>query len=439
MHVGNLRTALVNALFAASQQGTFHVRIEDTDRARSEERYAQALMEDLKWMGCAWADPVVRQSDRDAIYEKYYTLLIDSGLAYPCYCTDNELKVLRKTQLQAGQPPRYPGTCRYLSHEQCARKEAGGQQASLRLRMPDEGELRFEDQIFGLKIFSFSDLGDFVIRKSDGSPSFMFCNAIDDAMMGITHVLRGEDHLTNTPRQIHILNTLKLKPPQYGHLPIIVGVDGKPLSKRNGSASVAELRASGFLPEALWNHLARLGHHYKQEGWLDPEALVAGFDLKHVGRAPAQYTLEQRMYWQKEAIKHASEASFAQWLSDVAPDQHIPEAQHSLLREVVAEPGDLSAWQSALGTEAPDYSPEARQIIAQAPELLDQVWAASERTTAEERWAYIKDNSPYKGKALFRPLRYLLTGRGDGPEMVRLLGVLSAEALRARVIHLKES
>ena len=229
MHLGNARTALFNALLAEAKGGQFLVRIEDTDKERSDDQYTTELLSDLKWLGIAWQEgPEVggaygpySQMLRLDIYAHYYQQLIQEGHAYHCYCNEQELSIVRKAQTSAGITPRYPGTCRHLTAAQIEKKQREGRIPCLRLRVPDEAHVRFQDLIYGMKDFKAADLGDFVIRKEDAGPTFMFANAIDDSLMQVTHALRGEDHLTNTPRQMLLLNLLGLTPPQYGHFPII--------------------------------------------------------------------------------------------------------------------------------------------------------------------------------------------------------------------------
>ena len=258
LHLGNARTALFNFLLARQLGGQFLLRIEDTDLERSAERYLAELIDDLHWLGLGWdAGPDIggahepyRQSQRNAIYAEYFARLATSGLVYPCYCTPLELEVSRRAQLAAGRPPRYAGTCRELSAGERDAKLAGGLKPSLRFRVPQGRSVEFHDFVRGAQRFASEDIGDFIVRRADGNAAFFFCNALDDALMGVTHVLRGDDHLTNTPRQILLLEALGLDIPQYGHVALLTGMDGAPLSKRHGSVSVREFRERGFLPQA---------------------------------------------------------------------------------------------------------------------------------------------------------------------------------------------
>ncbi|MGB2971901.1 MAG: glutamate--tRNA ligase, partial [Candidatus Competibacter sp.] len=316
LHLGNVRTALFNALLARRDGGQFLLRIEDTDRERSRAEFVDALLEDLRWLGLDWREgPEVggpqapyAQSERTAIYARYYRRLEGSEQSYPCFCTPAELALSRKAQLAAGRPPRYTGTCARLGADERQARLERGLQPTLRFRVPAGRAVEFTDLVRGPQRFASDDIGDFVIRRADGTPQFFFANAVDDALMGITQVLRGEDHLANTPRQLLLLEALALSAPRYGHLALIVGADGGPLSKRAGDLSIRELRASGYLPEAVLNYLARLGHAYARDVWMAPEVLAAEFSTAHLGRAPARYDEAQLLHWQSEAVQHAASA-----------------------------------------------------------------------------------------------------------------------------------
>ena len=296
LHLGNARTALFNQLLARRAGGRFLLRIEDTDSERSHDAHTQGLMADLRWLGIEWdAGPdrednrgPYRQSQRAALYTRELAALERAGALYPCFCTTLELSLSRRAQLAAGRPPRYAGTCRELAEAERARRVAAGEPATLRFRVPAGERIEFLDLVHGPQSFLSDDLSDFVVRRADGSAAFFFSNAVDDARMGVTLVLRGEDHLTNTPRQLLILAALALPPPAYGHVALLVGADGAPLSKRHGARSVREYRERGYLPAAIRNHLFRLGHSTPLHGLLTPEEMARAFDPAHLGRAPAR-------------------------------------------------------------------------------------------------------------------------------------------------------
>lgn len=271
LHLGNARTALFSFLLARSSGGRFILRIEDSDRGRGSEAHVSSQLSDLTWLGLSWdAGPdrddgrgPYRQSERGSIYDGLYERLERQGQAYPCYCTPLELDVARRSQLAAGQPPRYPGTCRGLDAGERAARVAEGRQPALRFRVPEAERVEFDDLVRGPQSVAAASLGDFVLRRADGGAVFFFCNAVDDALMGVTQVLRGDDHLSNTPRQLLLLQALELPAPRYGHLALLVDASGAPLSKRRGSATVGELRERGYLAAAVGNYLLRLGQDRK--------------------------------------------------------------------------------------------------------------------------------------------------------------------------------
>jgi len=446
VHIGNVRTALFNALFAKHDKGIFLLRIEDTDQSRSEEEYTKQLQDDLLWLGMVWqegpatggAQAPYFQSQRQAIYDKYYQQLEVAGHVYPCFCTDQELAIARKIQLSAGKPPRYQGNCRNLSAEQIAAKTAQGLKPTLRFRVPDNQIIEFTDLVRGLQRYQSNEIGDFIIRRGDGSAAFFFCNAIDDAVMGVTHVLRGEDHLTNTPRQLMILQALGLPTAQYGHINLIVGPDGAPLSKRHGSKSIKELRQLGFLPQAIVNYLARLGHYYSDNQFMSFAQLAAGFTIEGLGSAPAHYDQSQLLYWQKQAVQQMDEAALWEWLgADV--QQHIPAANKNLFVQTVKAnitfPTDALHWAKVFFGEL-HFTDEAKAILKQTDKKFFETTVQVLANTGADFKALsnaISQVLNIKGKALFQPLRVALTGEVHGPEMVHVMELLGTDKIKARL------
>src|ERR1700683_1406917 len=310
LHLGNARTALFNQLLARQAGGRFLLRIEDTDTERSRDSHVSALMAELRWLGLEWdAGPdredergPYRQSQRAALYARYFEALERAGVVYPCFCSALELSLSRRAPLGSGQPPRYAGTCRELPPQERERRQAQGLPATLRFRVPKGERVSFTDFVHGPQNFLTDDIGDFVVRRADGSAAFFFSNAVDDACMGVTQALRGEDHLTNTPRQLLILAALGLRAPTYGHISLITGMDGAPLSKRHGDTSVREYRERGYRPEALTNQLFRPGHSPRLHGRLYPPGRAPAFEPQHLGRAPARFDERQLAVWQKDAV-----------------------------------------------------------------------------------------------------------------------------------------
>ena len=447
MHLGNARTALFNHLLAKAAGGRFVLRVEDTDAGRGDESFLAAQLDDLRWLGLDWdAGPgheddrgPYRQSARGAVYEAYYQRLVESGVAYRCYCSPAELEVSRRTRLSAGLPPRYEGTCRGLDDAARARHEAAGRSPTLRFRVPDGRRVVFDDLVRGRQDFATDDIGDFVIRRADGVPVFFFCNALDDALMGITHVLRGEDHVANTPRQLLLLEALGLPAPAYGHLPLLLGADGAPLSKRRGSASVGDLRSAGYLPDAVTNYLLRLGHAGAPDEWVAAEDQPAAFVLDRVGRSPAHYDEVQLQHWQREAVKRLSPESLDEWLAPALPPG-LDAGQRRLLAATVSHnvvyPADAVPWADVLFGDLPPPGEEAVVLLAEAGPAFFEAALDSLAETGPDLPALareIRQRTGRKGAALYMPLRAALTGRCDGPELGPLVAALGTDRLRERL------
>jgi glutamyl-tRNA synthetase len=447
MHLGNARTALFSFLFARAHAGRFLLRIEDTDLERSQDIHLQSLIDDLRWLGIDWdAGPdredghgPYRQSRRAEIYARHYRALDEQGLTYPCYCSPFELEVSRRAQLAAGRPPRYAGTCRELTVAQRAQREAEGRQAALRFRVPESRALHFDDLVRGPQRFEAGDIGDFIVRRADGTPAFFFCNAVDDAVMGVTHVLRGEDHLANTPRQLMMIEALGLAAPKYGHLPLLLGDDGAPLSKRAGSASVAQYRERGYLPGALANHLLRLGHAGAPDEYLEAGELAGHFFLDRVGKAPARFDEVQLHHWQREAVRRLDAEGAYAWMAPSLPPGLSAEEARSLATLVLSNvlfPDDAEPWAAVLYGQLPALADEDRAVVADAgasffAAALDAYDASGGDAALLTR--LLRERTGRKGAALYKPLRIALTGRHDGPEFGPMLAALSPDTVRARL------
>jgi glutamyl-tRNA synthetase len=451
MHFGNARTALFNVLYAANLKGLCLLRIEDTDKARSEDQYTQAIIQDLSWLGLPWTGGEnggpVHQSKRDAIYEEYYNNLIEKERAYSCFCTEQELAISRKLQLTRGQPPRYAGTCRHLSDEQREDKIKKGLKPALRFLVESGKTIQFEDVIRGTQTFLSDDIGDFIIRRGDGSAAFFFCNAIDDALMGVTHALRGEDHLSNTPRQIMILETVGLQAPQYGHFPTILGQDGAPLSKRNGSRSMKLLREEGYHPKGVLNYMARLGHYYADNNLMDIAELGANFGLSHINHAPAHFDAVQLNFWQKEAMYKSALPEFVDFIRGYAdfdkmnlPKRWQNKADFSRFAEIiqpnVTMPIDAVNWARWLLSDSVDLSEEVQAIIDNAgQDLISAVVTALQDNPGIDYAAWIKDiqtKTGFKGKALYLPIRAVMMRQLSGPELEKVFALLGPMCIAKR-------
>lgn len=448
LHLGNARTALFNWLLARSAGGRFVIRVEDTDAARSDEALTAALLADLGWLGLDWdagpdredAAGPYRQSARGDLYAAGLARLEADGLAYPCWCTPVELEMSRRAQQAAGRPPRYAGTCAHLSAAaRAAKAAASGVEPTLRFRVPPGREVAWDDVVRGPQRFASDELGDFVIRRADGTAPFLYSNVVDDAAMGVTHALRGEDHVANTPRQLLVAAALGLRAPAYGHLPLLVGADDAPLSKRHGSETVADVREAGYLPAAVLNLLARLGHAYARDGWLEPAEMIAGFSTDALGRAPAHFDPAQLRYWQKEAVHRASADLLLPWVRHRVPPGRETEFLAAVRANLVL-PEDAAAWAHVAFGELPCAVGEARAAIeAGGAALFDAALDATrERIDYAALVAELRARTGRKGRDLFQPLRAALTHRLDGPELAALLGVMPPERVRERLRGARE-
>ena len=447
LHLGNARTALFNYLLARHGSGRFLLRIEDTDAERSREQHTAALIEDLKWLGMSWeagpdredAKGPYRQSQRRASYDRYFAELEKRGAVYPCYCTPLELEASRRAQLASGRPPRYAGTCRDLSADQRQKKTLEGLAPTTRFRVPLGRRIEFADFVHGPQSFQSDDIGDFVVRRADGSAAFFFCNAVDDADMGVTHVLRGEDHLTNTPRQLMILEAVGLRAPRYGHVSLIVGSDGSPLSKRHGATSVREYRERGYLPQAMTNHLFRLGHSTPEHGFLSLEEMARAFDSAHLGRAPARFDEQQLHVWQKEAVHRLGPQEALRWLEPVLPKGLDPAALSAFIAAVLPNlvlPEDARTWVDIVFGDPPALPAAEQKLVVEAGKSYFAAAAEAASAHGSDLAAIanaVRAATGKKGAALYMPLRAALTGVAHGPELAPLLKAMPPGKARERL------
>ena len=447
LHLGNARTALFNFLLARRAGERFVLRVEDTDASRSRPEHTAGLLEDLTWLGLEWDSGPGRedalgpyfQSQRAAFYAHHFAELERRGAAYPCFCTALELEAARRAQRASGHAPRYPGTCRDLPDSERERRRAAGMAATLRFRVPRGRRIEFTDLVHGAQSFLSDDIGDFVIRRTDGSAAFFFSNAVDDASMGVTQVLRGEDHLANTPRQLLLLEVLGLPAPRYGHISLILGADGAPLSKRHGAASVRDFRARGYRPEAVVNYLFRLGHSSAEHDLLGLEALAGAFDTAHLGRAPAHFDEQQLHVWQKHAVHRLTPEQGCEWLAAQLPSGIDPATARAFCAAVlpnVVLPEDARPWVEIVFGAAPRLEADGAEVVREAG---SDFFAAAARAATEcdpdlaAIAAAARSASGRKGARLYRPLRYAVTGLGHGPELAPLLRVMPVGEVKRRL------
>ncbi|MBM4234092.1 MAG: glutamate--tRNA ligase [Gammaproteobacteria bacterium] len=436
LHLGNARTALFNWLLARRHGGRFLLRIEDTDAERSKPAFTAQLMADLRWLGLSWNGEVIAQSARGGVYREALAKLESVGRVYPCYCSPLEIEVSRKSQLAAGRPPRYAGTCRDLDPAQRAARLAEGRKPALRFRVPDSGYVEFRDLVHGEQRFACADIGDFIVQRTDGSAAFFFSNVVDDALTAVTTVLRGEDHLSNTPRQLLIAKELGLVPPVYGHLSLITAADGSPLSKRTGAKSLRELRETGYLSVAVTNHLFRLGHSTGVNDFRDLDTLAQGFDPAHLVRSPARFDPVQLAMWQKQAVHALDPAPALAWMSAYLPtglDQQSARDFVAAIQPNVVLPGEVAHWTSVVFGELPlPDADTAAKLATAAPVFVAAAEALRQHGTDwKALTTQVRERTGRKGPELFKPLRLALTGLDKGPEIAPLLALMgTARALQ---------
>jgi len=419
LHVGNIRAALHNWLWARQQGGRFVLRIDDTDAERSEERYVDAIRADLGWLGLQ-PDEEVRQSQRFDRYEARFQALVDGGRIYPAYETQQELELRRKVLLGRGLPPVYDRAALRLSAAELAAFEADGVKPHWRFRLDEGAAIGWDDLIRGPQSFDPRTMSDPVIRRADGSWLYMLPSAIDDIEMGITHVVRGEDHVANTALQLQMFAAMDATPPAFAHEALLTGAEGK-LSKRLGSLGADHFREVGIEPQAVRALLARIGTSDPVEPIADAEPLIAGFDFARFGRAPARFD-EAELAQLNARILHA--------LPFAAVAHRLPagmdEAGWQAIRPNLSSIADAADWWHVVeGPVAPTAAPDERDYLAQAARVAATLdWAADPWHALTSQ---LKDATGRKGKPLFLPLRQALTGRDHGPDMAALLPLIGRD------------
>ncbi|MFB6500317.1 glutamate--tRNA ligase [Bacillus haynesii] len=464
LHIGNARTALFNYLFARSQGGKFIIRIEDTDRKRNIEGGEQSQLNYLKWLGIDWDESVdvggeygpYRQSERNDIYKTYYEELLEKGLAYKCYCTEEELEKEREEQAARGEMPRYSGKCRNLTKEEQEKLEAEGRQPSIRFKVPQGEVINFNDIVKGEISFETDGIGDFVIVKKDGTPTYNFAVAIDDYLMKMTHVLRGEDHISNTPKQIMIYNALGWDIPVFGHMTLIVNENRKKLSKRDESIIqfIEQYEELGYLPEALFNFITLLGWSpVGEEELFTKEQFIEIFDVNRLSKSPAVFDTHKlkwvnNQYVKKLDLDQVIELTVPHLQKAGKVSEELSGSEQEWVRKLIS----LYQEQLSYGAEIVEltelffkddiqYNREARAVLEeeQVPEVL-RVFAEKleqlDSFTADEIKASIKavqKETGHKGKKLFMPIRVATTGQTHGPELPQSIELLGKDTVLKRL------
>jgi glutamyl-tRNA synthetase len=420
LHVGNIRTAVLNWLLARQAGGTFVLRIDDTDPTRSEERFAEAIRDDLAWLGLDW-DREARQSARLDLYGEAADGLRAAGRLYECFETPLELELRRKAQLAAGRPPVYDRAALMLTTAEKTelRKTRNAHWRFLLEQRP----VVWDDLIRGTQQVDAGSLSDPVLVRGDGAFLYTLASVVDDAEMGVTQIIRGADHVTNTATQLQIFEALGPPPPAFAHHSLLVGPDGGPLSKRLGALSVAELREAGVEPLAIVSFLARLGSSLPVEVVTDPAELVRSFDLGRFGPAPTRFDPAELRAHSAKTLRALPYAAVADRLREAGvPDEIAPRFWAAVGPNLDRVDGAAEWWALCRDGAAPAVDDEDRDFVAEALALLppapwdDRTWAA---------WtAAVRDRTGRKGRSLYRPLRRALTGRDTGPEMAALMPLL---------------
>lgn len=453
IHLGNVRTALFNFLFARRHGGKFILRVEDTDLERSKPEYREAMIEDLSWMGIRWDEgPGVGgeygpylQSERLPIYKKYLDKMIAEGKAYYCYVTEEETEELKRLAKLERRPPRFDNRGRYFTEQEIAERKAKGIKPTVRFKI-ENPQLTLRDLVRGDVTFNLDEMvGDFVIQRADGSPTFHLAVCIDDGLMKVTHVIRGEDHLSNTPKHILLLKAMGFEPPQYGHLSLIHGQGGEPLSKRLGDVSVREFRKKGIMPQALANYIALLGwspgDNREIFTW---EELQQTFDMDRITKSSSIYDPHKLDWVNGEHFRKISSEEFTKRSLAYLKNQGKLEYDETLVAKILPVfqdnierfeqlPEKLRFLAEDLHYENKDLitSEEGKEVCKAALEALPSIKGEGE-ALYESFINAIKPKVKAKGKNLFMPIRIALTGKAHGPEMKRIFPALGMERVKKR-------
>lgn len=464
LHIGNARTALFNYLFARNLGGKFIIRIEDTDLKRNIAEGEESQLKYLKWLGMDWDESVdvggeygpYRQTERLDLYRVYWQDLLDRGLAYRCYCTEEELEAEREEQTARGETPRYSGRHRNLTEEQRLAYEAEGRIASIRFLVPEDRTYTFNDIVKGSISFNTKEMGDFVIVKKDGIPTYNFAVAVDDHLMAISHVLRGEDHISNTPRQLMIYEALGWEAPLFGHMTLIVGDDHKKLSKRNESIIqfIEQYDQLGYLPEALFNFITLLGWSPEgEEEIFSKEQLISIFTADRLSKSPAVFDTNKLAHLNNHYIKHADPKRIAALaiphlqkagrLPEVLSDEQQiwAESLVALYQEQMNSASDIVGLSELFFRSHLELETESAQVLAEAqvPEVLsaflDKVEAAKDFSAAHMAVLIkeVQKETGHKGKALFMPIRVALTGQMHGRDLNATIALLGRDRVIERL------
>jgi glutamyl-tRNA synthetase len=445
LHIGGARTALFCWVYAKKLGGTFILRVEDTDRERSTQESVNAILDAMKWLGLDYEGPYYQMERLDR-YRKVADELIAAGQAYHCYATREELDVLREQQRARGDKPRYDGRWRPENAKKRGLKPPPGVQPVVRFRNPDHGEVSFRDLVKGPITVANGELDDLVLLRGDGIPTYNFGVVVDDLDMNITHVIRGDDHVNNTPRQINVYRALGAPLPQFAHVPMILGADGERLSKRHGAVSVMQYLDDGYLPDALVNYLARLGWSHGDAELFSREQLVEWFDLEHISQSPARFDSEKLRWLNAQYLKQADDARLAALAEPFLARNGCNTKNGPPLARVVAllkervgtieELADAAVYfyralDPAEELKKQHYSPEVRPAVADlAARLATIEWS---RASINEAIKSVVVSSRFKMPKIAMPLRVMVTGEAQTPSVDAVLELIGRDEVLARL------
>lgn len=445
LHIGNARTALFAYLFARKHNGKFILRLEDTDTERSKPEYSDAIIDDMSWMNLIYDEGPYKQSERMHIYKEYLNKLIEKGLVYECFCTPQELEERRKIALKSGKPPVYDGRCARLSEEEKNSLKSQGKAFTYRFRFSQFDIIKFEDVVRKEVTFNPSIMGDPIIVRADGVPAYNFACTIDDMLMGVTDVIRGEDLLDQTPRQIALLKTFGADIPRYAHLPLIFGKGKKPLSKRDGATSVSEFRAQGYLPNALLNYLYRLGYSPDTDKQiLTFDEMAELFELERVSSSPAIFDIQKLKFINREAIRNSNEEAlilrFKEFMGNHS--ERVDSEFVRVFKEEIFTLSELKESSAFLFDE--DYNVEevinqiANHKLFCGSKMLIEILnifinSIKDKDFNEEPLRRYIEERNIKPIVVFMIPRMAITGREKGPALKDIVTLLGFERIKFRI------
>jgi glutamyl-tRNA synthetase len=452
LHIGGARTALFNYLYSKHHGGVFVLRIEDTDIERSRDAYVDDILGGLSWLGLAWDEGPFYQKDRTDLYQEHAQRLLKEGLAYKCYCSAEMLEEKRKAALKEGGKPHYDRTCRDLKADDPAN---GGKPYVIRFRTPATGEVAFTDLIRGTITFKCEELDDLIILRTDNTPTYNFTVVIDDALMGITHIVRGDDHINNTPRQIVIYEALKFPVPHFAHVPLIHGKDKTRLSKRHGATSLLEYRNDGFLPEAVMNYLARLGWAHGDQEIFSRQELIETFDLPAVGKSPSVFDMDKLTWLNAHYLKTLPEEDIADRLLPFLEKLGIQAAGDARLAKIVInlreraktlkEMAQMSEYffrdDHALddAARAKFLTAATKPILTDFAEALQGIVSMDDEERVKSELENLTKKYNVKPVAVIQPIRVALCGKTVSPGIFDVMAVLGKETVERRLKKAIES